>query len=69
MRVMILLPILVVLSACQRVGISHQKTLRRSIFQFDGIGAYAYECGLTGQLETGRSSSSRVTAGGCASCR
>lgn len=69
MRVMILLPILVVLSACQPVGIFHQKTLRRSIFQFDGTGAYAYECGLTGQLETGRSSSSRVAAGGCASCR
>lgn len=54
--------------ACQPVGIADQARLSRTIYDFDGGGARSYECGLSRQIETGRSDASNVTAGGCASC-
>ena len=62
------IPITLMMSACQPVGIADQVRLSRPIYDFDGIGTRSYECGLSRQIETGRSDSSNVSAGGCASC-
>lgn len=64
-----MLPLLSLLAACQPVGITDQANLSRSIFDFEAKGASASECSLTGQLETGKATSSTVTAGGCSACR
>lgn len=69
MKWILCLPVASLIVACQPVGIADQATLSRSIFEFDGSGTRSYEVGLTGQLETGRASSSTVTAGGCSSCQ
>jgi hypothetical protein len=63
------LPACCLVAACQPVGIADQATLSQSIFEFEGSGPRSYEVGLTGQLETGRASSSNVAAGGCSSCQ
>ncbi|MEO5714131.1 MAG: hypothetical protein ABIT37_11645 [Luteolibacter sp.] len=69
MKWIFLLPVAAVFASCRPVGIADQATLSRPIFEFGGSGTQSYECSLTSQLETGRSGSSNVAAGGCASCR
>lgn len=69
MKWIIILPLAGLIAACQPVGIADQGNLSRPIFEFNATGPRALECSLTGQLETGRSSSSNVAAGGCASCQ
>ena len=69
MKRIFLLPILGFMAACQPVGIAHQGTFSRPIFEFNASGPRALECALVGQLETGRSTSSNVAAGGCSSCQ
>jgi hypothetical protein len=61
------MPLLVVVS-CQPIGIADQVQLSRPIYDFNGGGTRSYDCGLSRQIETGRSDSSNVSAGGCASC-
>jgi hypothetical protein len=63
-----LLPFVVGMLSCQPVSIADQATLSRSVFQFKASGPKVHECGLTGQLETGRALSTNVAAGGCAFC-
>jgi hypothetical protein len=54
--------------SCRSLSVSDQATLSRPVFQFQATGPKVYECGLTGQLEPGRSSTNNVAAGGCAFC-
>lgn len=65
---MIITPLALLVNACQPVGITDQARLSRPIYDFDGVGTRSYDCGLSRQIETGRSDSSNVSAGGCASC-
>jgi hypothetical protein len=69
MKRIFLVPLLGFMAACKPVGIADQAALSRPIFEFNATGPRALECGLVGQLETGRSASSNVAAGGCASCQ
>jgi hypothetical protein len=69
MKLIFLGPILGFMAACQPVGIADQATLSRAIFESNATGPRALECGLVGQLETGRYASSNVAAGGCSSCQ
>lgn len=69
MKILALCPILVLLTACQSVGITDQGTLGRPALDFAATGPRSMECSLSGQLETGRSTASNVSAGGCSSCR
>ena len=69
MKRFFLVPLLGFMAACQPVGIADQGALSRPIFEFNATGPRAMECGLTSQLETGRSTSSNVAAGGCSSCQ
>lgn len=69
MRTLLALPFLSLFAACQPVGITDQGTLGRPALDFAATGARSMECSLSGQLETGRSSASNVSAGGCSSCR
>lgn len=69
MKTLALFPILALLSSCQPVGITDQGTLGRPALDFAATGPRSMECSLSGQLETGRSTASNVSAGGCSSCR
>jgi len=69
MKTPILLSLLALLSACRPVGVADQPGLSRPAFDFAATGARSMECSLSGQLETGRSNASNVSAGGCSSCR
>jgi hypothetical protein len=64
-----LAPLLVLLAAsCQPVGIADQALLSAPIHDFGARGVTrTYECGLGGQIETGRGSSTNVS-GGCSAC-
>lgn len=69
MKSLIILALLASLSACQPLRLADQANLSRPVFDFSATGVRSVECSLSGQLETGRSSSSNVSAGGCSSCR
>ncbi len=60
---------LVLVPSCQPVGIVDQVSFNRPSLNFSAQGARTIDCALPGQLETGRSNGSTITAGGCASCR
>lgn len=57
-----------VASSCQSVSIADQGTLSKSAMSFDEAGARSADCGLTTQIERGRSLTNASGAGGCASC-
>ncbi len=69
MKALLALPLLSLFTACQPVGITDQGTLGRPALDFAATGPRSMECSLSGQLETGRSTASNVSAGGCSSCR
>ena len=69
MKTLALLSLLAVLPACRPVGLADQAGLSRPVFQFTASGPRALEGSLSTQLETGRGTSSNVSAGGCSSCR
>ena len=69
MKALLALPLLSLFAACQPVGITDQGTLGRPALDFAATGPRSMECSLSGQLETGRSTASNVSAGGCSSCR
>jgi len=69
MKILFFLSLLASLSACQPIRVVDQANLSRPAFDFSATGVRSMECSLSGQLETGRSSSSNVSAGGCSSCR
>ncbi|MCW1924525.1 hypothetical protein OKA05_18310 [Luteolibacter arcticus] len=56
------------LVSCRPVTLADQPGLSRPVFDFASTGPRSMECGLSSQLETGRTSAT-VSAGGCASCR
>lgn len=69
MNWILFVPLLGIMVACKPVGIADQAALSRPIFEYNATGPRALECGLVSQLETGRSASSNVAAGGCSSCQ
>lgn len=69
MKILLLLLFVPLFAACQPVGITDQARLSQPAFDFAATGPRSIECSLSGQLETGRSSASNVSAGGCSSCR
>ena len=69
MKTLALFPLLALLNSCQPVGITDRGTLGRPALDFAATGPRSMECSLSGQLETGRSTASNVSAGGCSSCR
>ena len=56
------------LAACQPVGPVDQARLGGGVFDFKGRGAGVYGCGLSGQIETGRSDVTVAGGGSCSSC-
>lgn len=65
----LLVPILLLASGCQSVGILEAENLQRPALAFQARGARAQEGGIVGQIETGRFADGGVAAGGCASCK
>ena len=60
----------VVLAACscQSVSVADQGSLSRAAMSFNVTGARSADCGLSTQIERGRSLTSASASGGCASC-
>lgn len=63
---LLLIPLLV--PACQSVSIADQAQLSKPAMSFDNSGARLQECGLTSQIEKGRTVTGISSGGGCASC-
>lgn len=57
-----------VLPACQSVSIVDEAQLGKPAMSFDNQGAALSSCGLTSQLERGRTLVQGAAGGGCASC-
>ncbi|MDA7896360.1 hypothetical protein N9C66_07910 [Akkermansiaceae bacterium] len=56
------------LPACQSVSIVDEAQLGKPAMSFDNTGAGLAACGLTSQLERGRTLVQGAAGGGCASC-
>ncbi len=56
------------LCSCQTVELSEIGYLQQPNMKFENSGPFAYECGLLGQIETGRAISVGAAGSGCSSC-
>ncbi|HUF60508.1 MAG TPA: hypothetical protein VMN36_00405 [Verrucomicrobiales bacterium] len=56
------------LCSCQTVEVSEIGYLQQPNMKFEDSGPFAYECGLLGQIETGRAISVGAAGSGCNSC-
>ena len=54
--------------SCETLPLNQQQYISQPFMSFDGTGASKFECGLTGQIETGRTSSGGAAGGSCSSC-
>lgn len=54
--------------SCETLPLNQRQYISQPCMSFDGTGANKFECGLTGQIETGRATSGGAAGGGCASC-
>ena len=56
-------------TGCRQVTLNDQAVLRRPALDFQGKGVRALEGTLSGQIETGRSSTVNAAAGSCSACQ
>ncbi|MEM7385553.1 MAG: hypothetical protein AAF514_11470 [Verrucomicrobiota bacterium] len=65
---LVFLSVPLLFSQCTTLPVSERGYVGRSNMQFEGQGAYNYECQLLSQIETGRAGSGGQAGGGCSSC-
>jgi hypothetical protein len=68
LRALLIPPLLLLLPSCRGIAVTEQTHLVRPAMQMGERGALGPECGLTGQVERGRASSSNAAGGGCSAC-